>query len=232
MRSEKVLCNNGDFKSAEKSFLDSIKFNQAFLGSDRHPNIAAALHALGCDLSQVVDPKDCVKYLDQCVSIYREFGYEYEKYLAEALNSIGVALRRVADYTRSEKALLECKKMKKDAPDIVLGICLNNLGIVMRLTNRKAEAEQYFSNAIKIYERIFNKEDHPDKANTLLHLGYLYALYGNPKADITLGASLAMYKNIFGDNSKKVEFIETKINTILEKLQAGESVKNTLNDDD
>jgi len=132
-----------------------------------------------------------------------------------------------------KKLYWNVKKIKKDTPDAILAHCFHNLGIIMRLVNRKTESEQYFLNSIKIYDKLFSKEEsHPGKANTLLHLGYTYAIYGNPKADMIFSSSLAMYKNIFGENSEKVEYIETKINTILDKQQAGESVKSILGDDD
>jgi tetratricopeptide (TPR) repeat protein len=100
-----------------------------------------------------------------------------ERFLWEEYTTAGIQAVRVGQYARAEQLLTRAAQKAEGLGPQEMGRSLNNLAELYRRQGRAAEAERYFTQALRVKESELG-EDHPDVATSLNNLAQLYVAQG------------------------------------------------------
>ena len=100
-----------------------------------------------------------------------------ERFLWEEYTTAGIQAVRVGHYARAEQFLTRAAKKAEELGPQEKGRSFNNLAELYRRQGRAADAERYFTLALKVKESELGP-DHPDVATSLNNLAQLYVAQG------------------------------------------------------
>lgn len=96
-------------------------------------------------------------------------------YVANSLESLAALLLALEQYSEAEqlyRRVLRIREQKSSGADIAVAVGLYNLGIVLRMQERYADAESYQRRSLDMLDALFD-EDHPQKLVPLAELAQL-----------------------------------------------------------
>ncbi len=136
---------------------------------------------------------------------------------ADLANSISGSLYQLGRWTQGEQLMrlgIEVQERLWGVDTLAIATLLNNLAMILRATNRLAEAEQLFRRAIAIQEIIGN--DHPDLATAFTNLADLLRDTNRfHEAESLIRKALAIDEVFLGPNDPAVAAILNNLGSFL-----------------
>ncbi|MEM7104262.1 MAG: CHAT domain-containing protein [Bacteroidota bacterium] len=142
---------------------------------NNHPDLAQSLHNIGVAYRYEGNFSEAISYLEEAIAI--RDALDMKKKQADSYNQLGIVYENIGDYDRS----LECTELalglfRQSVPENefwYVAQCHRDMGIVLRMAKKPAEALIQFEKAIEIFTDLFGEGDR-DVADCYNNLGTAY----------------------------------------------------------
>lgn len=208
-----LSCSQGDYKQAEKYYLEAVRFSKEEFG-EKSLKYAHATYFLSEMYLNIGDYEKAESYLLTTLQIRKDILGENHDDYAETLRGYSMYLQCIGDYEKAEQLLQQalqiCQEVHGERHPMVAAI-LNDLGIVCEHRNKYKLAEECFIKALDIEKGILRGE-HYQMTSTLNNLGMLYLETREyEKAESYLSQSLQITEKAYGKKSPENAMILNNI---------------------
>ncbi|MEM8564546.1 MAG: tetratricopeptide repeat protein, partial [Pseudomonadota bacterium] len=205
-----ILTETAEFDEAEALYLESIeRLNDSALeSSDEMDNSLAGLAELYFNTGRYADAEPI---LAQVLANRRKRLGENDPAVADAIAEIGLNQFDQGNLEAAEERLRFALAMRRqvlgDAPHPDVAENLNNLALLLEVSESYQESELLYREAMMMNESLYG-EVHPDVASGLNNLGYLYRSQGKlEQAKEAYLQALAIDRQLFGEKHPDVAVI-------------------------
>ena len=207
----------GNYTEALKNLTKALDIKISVLG-DKHPSVADSYNNIGSVYSKLKDKQKSLEYYEKALNLWLLSYGENSPRVALGYNNVGSLLDdndKALEYLN--KSLIIRKSLYGDMHSNVAN-SYYNIADVLKNNKDYKTAENYYKNAIYIWETVFKK--HQFIAIGYNGLGNLYCLQNDyEKALECYHKSLDMYIDVFDKNHPKIQEIQSKISETEAKLK-------------
>jgi serine/threonine-protein kinase len=166
-----MLQVTGRWVEAESLGVEALALRQRVLGPD-HPMTMATLNNLAVVRYRMGRLSAAEEAFRDALTLWRAKLGPTHTYTLRAMSSLGAVLSDGGKYDEAESLLRDVIRANRAARDSTVdaALPLRNLGILLRRTGRRPEAERVLREALGIYRREL-PDDHPRIAEALTALG-------------------------------------------------------------
>ena len=202
-----TLIQQADYRRAHALLESSLGTNQEQVGPTSR-EVAANLYNLANLHIRIGEFDVAESYVDECIAIYEQPGWEAGIELADAKATLARILQVKGDLDRTEALLLEAIDIvsAQGADHPYMAYNLQNLGVLQRTKGDLDAARDTLDEAVVAVRRILG-DKHYLLAATLVQQGIVYQLTGDfENADIVFHDALALYSETRGDDHPYVGY--------------------------
>jgi tetratricopeptide (TPR) repeat protein len=219
-----VVEARGDLPGARRLLERSIEVNRRVLGTDEHPDIAAALHELAWVLQSQGDLPGARRLLERSLKMSRRvLGTEHDLDVASSLHALAGVLQSQGDFSGARRLLERTINLKKQIlgteqhPGIAAS--LHELARVLQSQGDLPGARRLLERSIDVNRRAFGTEEHPYVAASLHELARVFQAQGDlTGARRLLERSIDVNKRVLG--TEVHPDIAASLNALAEVFQA------------
>lgn len=226
-----VLTEKANYLEAEKLY--QLALAELNIAAPKTPLLTDTLAALAELYFRTGRFKDARPLLEQVLAQRKSRLGENHPKVADAMAELGLNYFDQGDYEQAEQrlksALVIQRRIYQGKPHPDIGETLNNLGLILSESQRLADAEPLYAEAIEINRALFG-EFHPSVAIGLNNLGLLARRMGElNKADELFNQALKIHRHIHGENHPQIALVLTNLALTYYENDAPEEARKTLN---
>jgi tetratricopeptide (TPR) repeat protein len=175
VRAAREMADRGNAQSLQQALSESIRITTEAVAAGDTAAEADAVYLTGVVQLRLGRFPEAVTSYQRSVALYRQLGNR--RWLATALNDLGLALSRRDDQTAALAALTEALEIQNDGDQPgERAITLNNLGLVYNELGDPARSRSYFEQVLAIRRQLGDKRL---EGAALSNIGSLFYLEGD-----------------------------------------------------
>jgi hypothetical protein len=162
----------GNYKSAERYYLECKLIEEKFLCIENDPNLAITYNNLATVYNKLNNLEEALKFYFKSIEIEKNYFGEKSLECATTFNNIGIIYDNLKEYENAIKFFLKSCNIREEISDEFdeeLGICYNNLAVAFDNKGDYQKSLLNYNKSLDILKNIYDG-DHPDVKNVFNYI--------------------------------------------------------------